>query len=259
MQVERPYFLSSIEQEIYFTKWAHDHGIKQFLFDLDNTICGTTQIFDIYVKQIIDHLSTVQPLLTPKQWRDEFESASNESFEKNGVNPDQYKLLFDNLCAKFNLGKPTNDILKSTFQKIYDTPVTFLDGAEKTLKFLKKIDIPTGIVTHANQAWTYKKYQWLDLQRYLNWEDIYIVNENGHKTSESWQDAIKYFHLLPQECAVVGDSPRTDVNPANQIGVKYCFLVENQLSWSVHQQPIHPDIRRIKNLPQIIQIGTGQL
>ena len=93
----------------------------------------------------------------------------------------------------------------------------------------------------------------------IEWEGIYIVNEDSHKTSESWQDAIKYFHFQPQDCAVVGDSPRSDVNPANQIGVNHCFLVESSSFWSVHQQPIPPDVRRIKNLSQLIQIGCGQL
>lgn len=167
--------------------------------------------------------------------------------------------MTDNLCDEYNLSGNTRYTVKNIFQNIYDTPTTFLDGAEKTLGFLNKIEIPIGIVTHANRPWTYKKYQWLDLQRFLNWDDIFIVDENIHKTSGSWQDALNYFHLQPQVCAVIGDSPRSDINPAIKIGVKHCFLVKNPIFWSVHQQPTPLDTPNIENIFQLIQIGTGQL
>lgn len=184
MQVERPYYLSSVERELYFPQWAKKKGIELILFDLDDTICATRHIFVKQKKQILDHISSSYPFLTPIQWENEIEHRHRESFEKHGVNPDQYNLMTDNLCDKFNLNNKTRDIVKGLFKDIYNTPVTYVEGAEKTLEFLKKIDIPIGIVTHANRAWTYEKYRWLDLQRFINWDDIYIVNEDGHKNSE---------------------------------------------------------------------------
>jgi hypothetical protein len=125
MQVERPYYLSPIEQKLYFENWAKKHGIEQILFDLDDTICSTTQIFHEHINQILDHLTTYYTFLTPEQWKNEFESTRSESFEINGVNPDQYNSLTDNFCAKFSLNKETRHIVKGIFQNIYDTPVTF--------------------------------------------------------------------------------------------------------------------------------------
>ena len=129
-----------------------------------------------------------------------------------------------------------------------------LEGAEEGLNFLTKIDTPIGIVTHGGSEWTWKKYNWLDLKRFVAWDDIYIVDENKHKTSESWREAVKYFGLKPEESAVIGDSPRSDINPACQIGVRQCFLIEDPKQWSVHNEPVNENVRKISNLSQIVDV-----
>lgn len=259
MSVERPYYISPIEQELYFAQWAQENGIKRFLFDCDDTICATGKVFREFKSQAVNFLATVQPTLNQDQWKKELETVDNMSFEKHGVCSDRWNMVTEELGDKYNLDLETRQTTKDTFQKMFNTPLEMLEGSEKTLEFITKIGIPIGIVTHASREWTWKKYNWLNLQRFLNWDDVFVINENGHKTHESWQDAIKYFHLNPEDCAVIGDSPRSDINPAQKAGVKHCFLVENTHPWSVHQQPIHPDIRVIKNLSQLIEIGTGKL
>jgi len=259
MQVERSNYLSPIEKELNFSLWTKKNGIKQFLFDLDDTICSTRRIFVEHKQEALDYLLSSYPSLNPEQFRDEYIRTGNEAFEKLGVNSNQFNFISDCLCDKFNLSEETRQTIKGIYKNIYDTPLTFLDGAQETLQFLKKIEMPLGIVTHGNRHWTYKKYQWLNLERFLNWEDVYVIDENTHKTSESWLDAIQYFRLQPQDCVVVGDSPRADINPASQIGVRHCFLVESQIPWSIHQQPVSPEVRTIKNISEIISIGSTTL
>lgn len=259
MQPERPYYISPIEQELHFNQWAQKNGIKQFLFDFDDTICVTGKVFRESNSQVINFLATTNQTLTQDQWKKEVESIDNKSFEKYGVNSNRWNDVVDELADKHNLNLEARQTTKDIFQKIFNTPIEMLEGSEKTLQFITKIGIPIGIVTHASREWTWKKYNWLNLQRFLNWDDVFVINENGHKTHESWQDAIKYFHLNPQDCAVVGDSPRSDINPAQKAGVKHCFLIENPVPWSIHQQPVHPNTRVIKNLSQLIEIGTGKL
>lgn len=259
MQPERPYYISPIEKELHFIQWAEKNNIKQFLFDLDDTICDTGKLFYQQMSQAYDFLNTNYPQIPRDQWQKEIEDGNNKSFEKLGVNPGRWNLIVDELADKYPLSLETKSKTKTIFQEIFNIPVEMLDGAEKCLTFLTKINIPIGIVTHANRGDTFKKYNWLKLDRFINWDDIYIVDENGHKTHESWQDAIKYFHLNPKNCAVVGDSPRSDINPAHQAGVQHCFLVERSNSWSVHQQSVHSDTVRIKNLSELIGLGTEKL
>lgn len=133
-----------------------------------------------------------------------------------------------------------------------------LEGAEEGLTFIKKTGIPMGIVTHASRKWTKKKFEWLNLDRFLVWDDVFVVNQDTHKTSKSWQEAIQYFRLKPSKCAVVGDSPRSDINPAWEAGVRHCFLVENPGLWSIHNQPVDPSVYKISHLGQIADAVLGR-
>ncbi len=259
MQVERPLYLSPIERELRFSSWTKRNNIDQILFDFDDTICATGNIFREHKNQVSNHVLANNPSIDPKQFEIDFTQADNDSFETNAVNPNRFDFMSDTLCDKYNLNQETRQTIKDIFQDIYQTPIPFLDGAQETLKFLKKIEIPIGIVTHGNRHWTYQKYQWLDLQRFLNWEDVFVVDQDNHKTSQSWAEALKYFRCQPQNCLVTGDSPRSDINPACEIGVKHCFLVEKQSVWSVHRQPINSTVRTIKNISEIIQFGCEQL
>ncbi|MDO8340459.1 MAG: HAD family hydrolase, partial [Candidatus Woesebacteria bacterium] len=137
--------------------------------------------------------------------------------------------------------------------KIYTTPLIMLEGAEEGLKFINKVKIPIGIVTHAGEEWTYKKYNWLNLNRFLNWDDVFIVDQNKHKTSESWAQAIQYFNLNINNCAVVGDSPRSDINPVWKLGVRQCFLVDDPKQWSIHNELVDSGVKKISNLNQIVE------
>ena len=46
----------------------------------------------------------------------------------------------------------------------------------------------------------------------------------------------------------MGDSPRSNINPVRRIGVEKCFLVEDEIQWSVHNQPIDEGVIKVKNL-----------
>lgn len=258
MSAEKPHF-SEIETELHFGIWIKENNIKQFLFDFDDTICNTSKLFREQMSLAYDFLAINNPQISRDQWQKEIEAGNNKFFEQLGVCPDRWDHVVDELIQKHPMPLEIQLKTKAIFQQTYNTPLEMLDGAQKGLEFLTKVGIPIGIVTHANREWTFKKYNWLNLNRFLNWDDVYIVDENGHKTHESWQEAIKYFKLNPENCVVVGDSPRSDINPAQKAGVKHCFLIENPYPWSIHQQPMDSSTKLIKNLSQIIEIGTEKL
>lgn len=259
MLPERQYF-SPIEKELHFNQWSKDRNINLFLFDLDDTICITGPVFDKQTTKAVDLLATNNPIISREEWQKEITNTNNQLFEKLGVNPDKYQNLVNELNKKFNLNPKIRQQTLEIFQQIYTTPLEMLDGAREGLKFLKKVGMPTGIVTHANRRWTYEKHQWLGLKDFVDWDnDVYVVDENGHKNSESWQKALDYFKAKPEHCAVIGDSPRSDINPTQKIGVKQTFLVETSSLWSVHNQPVHSSTIRIKNLSELIGLGTEKL
>lgn len=258
MQVES-FHLSPIEKELSFINWCKKRNIKQFLLDFDDTICDTQSIFTKQISKVIKHLTEQSPLPGEVSWDKEIRTINDHIFEQYGVNPNRWNFVVDKMENKYLLHPKISSEIKEMFQEIYITPLQMIAGAKTGLDFLKKTNTPMAIVTHANRDWTWKKYNWLKLNQYLDWDNIFIINENGHKTPQSWQEALNYFKLDANQCAVVGDSPRSDINPVSKIGVNHYFLVKNSTPWSIHQQPVPPQTKILKNLGELIEIGREEL
>ncbi len=246
--------LSQTNNEIRLAEWCKEKGIKRFLFDLDDTLCPTGSVFREVMSQAFDFLATSAQVNTRDEWKEEVETVNNRLFEQYGVNRNRWDHVMDELAGRYDLNWEVTLEAKRIFQLIYTTPLSLSEGSDEGLSVVKKTGVPIGIVTHAGIEWTQKKYEWLGLNRFLEWRDIFVVDENGHKTSESWRQAVNYFRVKPAECLVVGDSPRSDINPAREAGVTHCLLLEDPLQWSVHNQPVDPSVRIISRLDQIAQV-----
>ncbi|MDD3999070.1 MAG: HAD hydrolase-like protein [Candidatus Shapirobacteria bacterium] len=260
MQVES-FHLSPVEKELRFDNWRRKNNIQLFLLDLDDTLSDTQSVFSTQISKACDYLAKNSPLLESKAWEKQIRSINDIFFEQYGVNPNRWNQVVDTLSEKYLLRSEVSLHTKEIFQDIYTTPLQFKTGAKEGLDFLKKTDTPFAIVTHANTDWTWRKYEyWLKLDRYLvDWDDVFIVDENGHKTAESWQEALNYFKIKANNCAIVGDSPRSDINPATSIGIRHSFFVNNPDSWSIHQQEIPQTTIIINNLSEIANIDYQHL
>lgn len=250
---------TSIERELRFGEWKKINGILIFISDLDDTICGTRSVFKKKMGEAVTHLADEAPFFTPNVWKGKVEVINDACFEKHGVNPNRWEMVVGQLAKEYGLSSNLKDSTIEIFAAIYETPLTMLDGAREGLDFLKKTGTPIGIVTHANVDWTWRKYKWLNLEAYVDWDDIYIVSENGHKNFESWQDGAKYYRLRPRQCAMVGDSPRTDVNAARRAGFGQCFLIDDPNQWSVHNEPVDLDVKKIPDLSKIPDAAYGEV
>lgn len=254
-QVEE-FHASPIEQELGFLAWCNEKNIKMILADGDDTLWNTVPIFRQQMGKCYDRLAQTD-LLDRETWKKEIEKISDQVFESHGVNPTRWDVVIQEV-SKFGLDNLVQKEARDILEKIYHIPPVFIDNTEMGLSFIKKINIPFGIVTHANVEWTKRKFDWLNLSRFVEWGDIFIVNENGHKTKQSWQEAMEYFKVKPKNCVVIGDSPRSDINPVCELGVKHCFLVQNSYDvWSVHKQPVDELITRgIKSIDDLRWLGN---
>src|SRR5258706_1164711 len=258
MDAERSH-LSPVEKELLFSKWCEKREIKQFLFDLDGTLCPTHSVFVKQVSLATKFMAEKIGGVSQETLTKEIEEADNRLFEQIGVAPNKWNINVDEISAKYSLPAEERQKAKEILAEIYTSPLELFPDAENALNFLKKSQMPMGVVTHANREWTFRKYNWLNLQRFMDWSDIFVVDENKHKTSESWAEAAKYFVLEPSQCAMVGDSPRSDINPAMEAGFKYRFLYENGEIWSIHKQPIDKSTTVINNMEYFIEIGREML
>ncbi|HBP50732.1 MAG: hypothetical protein US68_C0010G0021 [Candidatus Shapirobacteria bacterium GW2011_GWE1_38_10] len=256
-QVEK-YPLSPVEQELSFISWCRKNDIRKLLFDGDDTLWETKPRFNIQMEKCYDLLATVD-IMPRENWKSEIISINDSLFEAHGVNPQRWNLLVEELALRYPLKPLVINQAKDIFSKIYTTPLPFVKGTEEALKFFRKIGKPDiNIVTHAGKEWTWKKYHWLKLDRFLDWDNVYLVDENGHKTKESWLGGMDYFKVEPVNCLGAGDSPRADINPLCELGVEHCFLIRNSFDlWSLHQQSVdETKVRSIQSINDLRYLGA---
>jgi phosphoglycolate phosphatase-like HAD superfamily hydrolase len=249
--------ITDIEHELRFCSWLKQNKISKILFDLDDTVCQTKHVFRQQMSECVEIFGCEIDL--KNEIRQDLVKTNNRIFEIHAVNPEKWSYVVSELQKRWQFSDEALKKALDALNQIYEIPLSFCPGVEKAFGFLKKTQTDYGIVTNANKLWTWKKYQWLDLQRFLSWDDIYIVNENSHKIAQSWFDAASYFQTEPQFCAVVGDSPRSDMC-ASRVGFKHLFLVgADDDRWVVHNTDLPSVVTKLDSAADIVHMGCCKL
>jgi len=239
------------EQTKNFLSWCRKDKIARFLIDGDDTLWGMVEIFRNFQKQSYQYLFSetgVDKII----WEKRLLGLNDHFFEQFGVNPSRWDKVVEKLAIDYSLSEEIKENALKIFRQIYTTPPVLLPGTKTGLEFLKQSGVPFSLVTHANKDWTDFKIRELGLFSYFSPKDIHIIDENGHKTSQSWLGVINFYGLKPKQCAVIGDSPRTDINPVWNLGVKQAFLLKRGVKiWSVHDQPINKRVKTISSLEDL--------
>lgn len=248
----------NMNQEAKIIKeWSAVNGIKLFLFDLDDTQCNTSSLFSSRKKEASELLHE-KAGESSETWIARINAIDNKGYETHGVAPVRWLSTVSGLIESHVLDPSLAKPLLKIFASIYTTPLSFLDGVEETLDKFKESGVPIATVTHADEAWTWRKYDWLKMSRWYKKNGIYIVDARGHKDAKAWKGATDYYGVKPKESVTAGDSKRSDIKPSRDIGIEHCFLVEGN-NWSVQEADIHASVIPIKGIRQIPQILFKQL
>ena len=110
----------------------------------------------------------------------------------------------DRLAEKFEHGGKVILEELNILLNIYAIEPRLRVGVRTMLEILKESGIRLGLVTHANVKWTEFKLNNLCLWDYF--DQIVIVDENGHKKADDWKKGMDGLGVEPEKCLVVGDS-----------------------------------------------------
>lgn len=248
------------ERLFRFVQWYRKKGIRRLLCDLDDTLCKTREVFRSTFDEAGDFLAQQSTLKTKDEWRKEVKDLNDELFKKMGVNPERFAELSEILTNRYSLGKDIEERTKAILGKIYTTKLEFMEGAEEALSFTRKAGLPIGIVTHAGESWTMLKFEWLELGRFMSPNDVYTVDIYGNKDAAAWRGALNYFNVSPSQSILMGDSPRSDINPGRQIGIPYCLRFDRGDNWSYHNQEMDTkviSIHKLTDYPEALMSSIG--
>lgn len=211
-------------------------GIRRAYFDLDDTITGDThKAFKDQMKKYANWVS--RQLGFPNSYSlvtDALDKINSDVYREEFVNPKRWDTVVSRLTEELKL--PTGSLKegKPILDAIYNKELVFAPGAEETLTRLSKTDTPIYVVTHANLYWTWAKYKWLKLGRFVPPANVVIVPEDRAKGQVDYGPSgvgrhepymnMRYAYS-GNETMVVGDNLVGDIWSAYANGVRYLFHV----------------------------------
>ncbi len=200
-----------------------ENGAQTLLIDADDTLWENNVYFERAIARFISFLNHQE--YTPQQVREVLNSVERESIVKHGYGLHSFAHSLVDTFEKLSAEPITPELherIHSFCHEIAEHPVEILPGVPETLQYLGERH-HTILMTKGNPAEQAGKVERSGLKEYF--AAVEIVAE---KNEETYRDAIAKYDLPPDSTWMVGNSPRSDINPALAAGLHAVFVPHDQ-------------------------------
>jgi putative hydrolase of the HAD superfamily len=205
---------------------------RTLLVDADDTLWENNIYFERAFEEFCELLG--HPSMTPEQVRevlDEIERANNrvhgygaENFGRN------LRQCLERLAAR-PVGAADFEAVNRLTARILDHPIEIIDGVPETLEHLSERH-ELILFTKGEAGEQRRKVQRSGLGRYFT--HVEVVKEKDQQTYERFVDA----RALDVEATwMIGNSPKSDINPALAAGLQAVF-VPHARTWRLEHEDI---------------------
>jgi putative hydrolase of the HAD superfamily len=154
-----------------------------------------------------------------------------------GYGPQEFShnlvLAYERLCERY--GQPIREDVSSTVwemgQLVLQPPIEFLDGVTETLPWLSR-RFRLLLLTKGDREVQVGKLERSGLAHHF--AGVHVVQE---KDDEVLRELMTDYGLQPETTWMVGNSPRSDINPALEAGIGAVHIPHSN-TWSFEQQEI---------------------
>lgn len=250
-----------IRVEYPFRHWLKQKDIKGILFDFDDTLIKTTEIFKDAVARVVGLYVQALPSLDFDDAKEIFSQIDIRNHLIYAVNPNRWNPIIAEFEQEIQIQKSRAQEALNILAEIYTHNPEFEEGAEEILEVLKEWGIVLGLVTHANVEWTLFKLASLGLDNFF--DHVEIVDEDKvHKGEEDWKRAGQQIFAHGEEILIprrnllaVGDNVKGDVQAAATAGFGEVAWINKKNGWSLYRQGDLPaGIVVVKNVGELLHI-----
>jgi putative hydrolase of the HAD superfamily len=212
---------------------------QHLIIDADDTLWENNIYFEAAFDEFVSFLSHSE--LGPTEIRavlDEIEIINARIHGYGSLNFGRnLQECYRRLCER-DIAEPDLDRVMSFAQRILEQPLEMIDGVEETLEYLaSRHDLTLFTKGHPEE-------QKLKIDR--SGLGVYF----GHTAIAKEKDAASYRALIVErnlDAAItwmVGNSPKSDINPALEAGLGAVF-VPHERTWSLERQDLPPGHKRL--------------
>ena len=220
---------------------------QNLLIDADDTLWEN----NVYFERVI---ASVQVMLepyrvAPEAFREHLNEVERQHIPIHGYGTVNFSRCLVTACESYLVSDPDNKLrvqVEELALQIMKQPLEILDGVGETLAYLSSRH-SLYLLTKGHREEQARKIESSGLSRYF--QGVEIVAE---KTIDT------YLHLLDRHrwespsTWMIGNSPRSDINPALGAGINAVFI-PHSFTWALeHEEPMqHPRLLQLRSFSEL--------
>src|SRR6185312_9791830 len=212
---------------------SNHQGSQTLLIDADDTLWENNIYFERSIADFISFLNHRE--YTPEQVRERLNEVERENIRKHGYGLDSFAHA---LCSTFEClsVEPLTPELRETIHRfahrIAEHPVEIIAGVSETLQHLQQRGHHLILMTKGAPAEQNSKVERSGLKDYF--AAVEVVAE---KNAAAYHSVADKYGLDYEVSWMIGNSPRSDVNPALEAGLNAVF-VPHDMTWVLEHEEI---------------------
>lgn len=219
------------------------------IVDADDTLWENNIYFERAFEDFLAYLS--HSTLTPVQIRAVFDEMEIANIRVNGYGAANFARNLTN-CYRHLVEREIseNDIERvlQFGQRILEQPIELIDGVKETLEYLSAHHELT-LFTKGDPEEQTLKIERSGLSSYF--VHTAVVRE---KNAPAYEKLVQEREMTPVRTWMIGNSPKSDVNPALAIGLNAVFI-PHTMTWSLEQQDVDRSVgARLLELERFAQL-----
>ncbi len=227
------------------------HRERWLLLDADDTLWENNIYFERAIEQFVGYVD--HPTLTPSEVRTALDEVEARNIKLRGYGTDNFAR---NLVETFELlrRKRASDRerghLHGLTDQIRNCPMELIQDVPETVAQLAQ-RYRLGLVTKGDEQEQRSKLDRSRLRRHFD-----FVRFAPEKDTACYREVIRKIEADPASTWMVGNSPKSDINPALEAGLG-AVLIPNGNTWSLEMQAVpdsHARFRRLGRFADLLSV-----
>jgi putative hydrolase of the HAD superfamily len=209
-----------------------ENGAQTLLIDADDTLWENNIYFERAIATFISFLNHRE--YSPEQVRLILNDVERESILTHGYGLHSFTHSLIGTFEKLSVDSVTPELqerIRSFAHHIADHPIEILPGVPETLQYLGERH-RLIMMTKGNYAEQTGKVERSGLREYFS-----AVEVVAEKDESTYRSAIAKYALSVDTCWMVGNSPKSDVNPALAAGLHAVFIPHGN-TWILEHEEV---------------------
>jgi putative hydrolase of the HAD superfamily len=225
---------------------------QTLLIDLDDTLCENNVYFERAIANFISFLNHRE--MTVEEVREVLNQVERESIMTHGYGLHSFAHSLVATFERLSVERLTDELHKriwSFAHEIAEHPMELIDGVADTLEELHRRKHRLIVMTKGNVTEQSSKIERSGLSHFFDATEI--VAEKDRPTYISIVDK---YGLDPDRSWMIGNSPKSDINPSLAAGLNAVFIPHDQ-TWVLEHEEISdlPDGRQLLVLERFRQLS----